>query len=222
MSRIGFVTIGQAPRNDVVDSMVDASLSSHALQTGALDGLDSNAIAALRPQTADHPLVTRLTDGREVVVGKTALLPALQRAIDRAAEQGANPIVVLCTGEFPQLTAPVPLIYPDRLLAGAVNALQPAGRLGVLMPHPDQATMMERKWFIPGRELVLATASPYTGAAELAQRGRVLAQRGAELIVLDCMGYTRAMKETVVQATGIPTILANRLVGRIIEELAAV
>jgi len=36
--------------------------------------------------------------------------------------------------------------------------------------------------------------------------------------VMDCMGYTAEMKQAVATA-GVPTILANRLVGRVVEEI---
>lgn len=219
MTTAGLVTIGQSPRNDIVASMFGTDVPSRLRQAGALDLLDDASIDALVPSEAEHLLVSRLRDGREVVLAKPRVLPHLQRAIDRVVGSGAGLVVVLCTGTFDGLWAPVPIIYPDRLLAGTVNALLPSGTLGVLMPHKGQADMMRRKWSAEGRPVVLGSASPYTHADDLAERARDLVRQGAIMIAMDCMGYTRAMKQVLSESTSVPTILANRLVGRIIEEI---
>lgn len=219
MTLVGLVTIGQAPRADIVPSMFPLGLANTPVQAGALDSLTNDTIASLAPMSDEHPLVTRLRDGQEVVVAKQRIVPFLQRAIDRAVADGAAVVVVLCTGEFPSLTAPVPLIFPDRLLRSVVDALLPAGHLGILMPHEGQREMMLAKWQAAGRTISTATASPYSATADLEQQARLLRDRGADLIVMDCMGFSNAMKQVVARAAGRPTILANRLVGRIVEEL---
>ena len=218
MTTIGFLTIGQSPRPDILDSMFGSS-PAWARQYGALDELSPAEIVALEPTAGEHPLVTRLRSGEEVTVAKERLLPYLQRAADDAVRSGAALLVVLCTGTFSNLHAPVPILYPDRILVNTVNALLPEGTLGVVMPHPGQYEAMQRKWALPGRRFVGASASPYTGGAELARIAGTLAEEGVDLIVLDCMGFTRAMKRKMAETSGRPVVLANRLVGRLIEEL---
>jgi protein AroM len=189
------------------------------VEAGALDGLDAAGIQALAPRDGELPLVTRLRDGREVLVAEERVVPALQGAVDRAVAAGAGLVVVLCTGEFPALTAPVPLVFPDRLLIGTVNALLPQGVLGVLMPAEGQLAWMRGRWTTARRAFVGRSVSPYTGAAALAGAARELSEAGADLIVLDCMGFDRRMKRVVAEAAVRPVIQANRLVGRIVEEL---
>ncbi len=218
MTVIGLLTIGQAPRPDIVDSMFTAK-PNRLLEFGALDDLSRHEIAALEPVAGEHPLVTRLHTGEELVIAKERVLPCLQRAADTAVRQGATLLVVLCTGTFPGLRAPVPIVYPDRLLVATVNALLPVGALGVLMPHPGQYETMAEKWALAGRRFVGGVVSPYDARTELERIGRKLASQGVDLIVLDCMGYTQAMKQTIAEASGRPVVLANRLVGRVVEEL---
>jgi len=215
---LGLLTIGQSPRPDIVESMFGCR-PAWCLEFGALDGLSRQEVAALAPAAAEHPLVTRLRTGEEVTVAKERLLPFLQRAADAAVDAGATLLVVLCTGTFGGLRAPVPLLYPDQLLVAIVNALLPSGTLGVVMPHPGQYTAMKRKWALAGRRFVGVVASPYVASPSLAAAGRELAARGADLIVLDCMGFTQEMKRAVVEGSDRPVILANRLIGRVIEEL---
>ncbi|HET9014671.1 MAG TPA: AroM family protein [Thermomicrobiaceae bacterium] len=220
MTSIGLITIGQAPRGDVVMSMFGQWRPAALTQAGALDQLDDDDIARLAARAGELPLVTRLRDRREVVVSEERIVTHLQGALDRVVAGGAGIVVVLCTGEFPDLTSPVPIIFPDRVLRGVVDAVLPSGTLGVLMPHSGQGPLMARKWTTPARHVVCATSSPYTARAELESRARELARAGAGLIVMDCMGYDRAMKGAVAAASGLPTLLANRMVGRVVEEIA--
>lgn len=221
MHKVGLITIGQSPREDIVGSMFGGSTSLRFVERGALDELSSDEILKLRPEAEELPLVSRRRDGSEVVVAEERLIPHLQAAVDRAARDGATLVVILCTGEFTQLNPPVPAIYPDRVLSHAVEAVLPDGVLGVILPHEGQMTMMRRKWFSPTRRFIGTAVSPYTAPGELAEQAQRLRDDQATMIVMDCMGFDQTMKRTVAEASGLPTILANRLVGRIVEELVS-
>src|SRR2546422_953146 len=74
--RVGMVTIGQAPRVDVVPAMADVlGPDVEIIERGALDGLGGDEIAQLAPESDDEVLVTRLTDGSSVFVGKRGVTP---------------------------------------------------------------------------------------------------------------------------------------------------
>ena len=155
---LGLVTIGQSPRPDICATFAEIIGSGvRIIEAGALDRLTAREIASLAPEHGDVPLVT-VAHGTEVRVGKTAITPPLQRAIMQVVEAGATVAVVLCTGHFEGLTAPIPLIEPDRVLDGFMRAIQPSGRLGVVMPDAGQEGMMRHKW--QGYDLRFATASP--------------------------------------------------------------
>jgi protein AroM len=220
--QVGFVTIGQSPRDDILQSMLPPQLHTSVLQQGALDQLERNEIEDLHPATGEVPFVTRLSDGAEVLVSKKRLMPHLQKAVDTVVKAGADIVVILCTGEFPEISAEVPLIYPDRILKATINALLPKGVIGVVMPHEDQMELMRSKWHTNVRRFAGLAISPYSASGALASAGRKLQDDGADIIVLDCMGFTRNMKALVARDTSRSVILANRLVGRVIEELVVV
>lgn len=219
MPLTGFVTIGQSPRDDIVTSMLPESLHASVLQRGALDNLTANEVYALGPDSGETPFVTRLGDGTEVLVSKVPLMPFVQRAVDDVVDAGASSVTILCTGAFPQISAPVPIILPDRILRANLDAVLPAGKIGVIMPHIDQMELMREKWATAEREFVGEAASPYTASGELTDCARRLTERGADMLVLDCMGFTDEMKQSVKYGTDRPAVLANRLIGRVIEEL---
>ena len=61
MTTIGLITVGQAPRSDVVPDMA-AILGGDVeiVEAGALDGLTREEIAPLAPEGDDEIIVTRL------------------------------------------------------------------------------------------------------------------------------------------------------------------
>jgi protein AroM len=222
MKRTAFITIGQSPRNDILDSMLPTDLHGHILQRGALDNLSRGDVAKLEPDARETPFVTRLSDGTDVLVSKRRLMPFLQSAIDDVERNDVSAVVVLCTGSFPDLTASVPLIFPDNVLRATVGAVLASGRIGVVMPHIDQMIMMREKWETPTRSFFGVALSPYSSSVELRSITEQLIDASVDLIVLDCMGFSAELKEQVASATGVPVVLSNRLIGRVIEELIPV
>mgnify|MGYP002075945622 CR=1 FL=1 len=216
-SVLGLVTIGQAPHEDVTRSMFGNPPAF--IEAGALDDLENNAIESLAPAGDDHVLVTRLADGREVVVGKERLLPFVQAAVDRVVERGASVVCILCTGAFPELRSDALLIFPDRLLTGALDAVLPAGTIGVLMPHPGQHDSMVEKWTNARRTAVTASVSPYGGADGIGEAMRSLVAGGVDMVVMDCMGFDRKMLADARASAPVPVVLANGLVGAVLQEL---
>jgi protein AroM len=219
---LGLVTIGQSPRDDVVTSMLGRLERGAVLESGALDLFDRREIDALAPSSGEQPLVTRLRDGSEVVIGKAAVLPHLRDAVARLEAAGCGTICVLCTGEFPPLGRDALVIYPDRLMVHLLEALLPEGTLGVLMPHEGQHESMVAKWTTSTRSAVTAVASPYTAGDQIGTEVRRLVERGAQAIVLDCMGFNRRMLDDARAATSRPVILANGLVGAVLREVVGV
>jgi protein AroM len=223
--RIGLLTIGQTPRTDLVSAMRPLiGEGVELLEAGCLDGLDPQAVAALAPGPADYVLTTRLADGSSVLVGRRPLEARLAEKVRELVARGASAVVPLSTGDFSQaeVEAPVPLLYPDRILAQAVRAvLQPGRTVAVLTPLPSQVEQVRRKWRpILGERLVVLAATPYDEAAgAVAAAGDRLRQARADLVIMDCMAYLPSMKAIVRERAGCPVMLANSVVARTLGEL---
>ena len=112
--RVGMVTIGQAPRDDVVPEMAELiGPGAEILEGGALDGLSRAEIADLAPEGDHEVLVTRLSDASAVFVAKEKITPLVQRRIDELEAAGAAMTVVLCTGAFKGLRSSRALVTPE-------------------------------------------------------------------------------------------------------------
>lgn len=210
---LGLVTIGQSPREDVARSMFGNSNHPEVVQSGALDALGFAEIDALAPRDGEHPLVTRLADGSEVVIAKERLTALMNDAIQRLERSGATIICVLCTGEFAGLVSDRRIVYPDRVLAGVVDAVLLDGTLGVVIPHSGQRVSMARKWARPRRTVELSVVSPYDESGSFERSAEELISAGADMIVLDCMGYSVDMQAEAQAAVSVPVMVANGVVG---------
>jgi len=219
---LGLVTIGQSPRDDVMPHITPFLPRDVELQhAGALDGLARQQILELAPGPDDYVLHTRLRDGSAVTIGREPIVARVQACIDGLEGEGANPILLLCTGEFPELRGRGLLVEPDRLLLNVIRGLG-ARRLGVMVPLAAQIGKLTGKWASLDAEVAFAAASPYADPAGVARAAEELAGHDLDLVVMDCIGYSRAHKRSVSQATGRPVRLASSIVARVVGELLEV
>jgi protein AroM len=220
-TRVGMITIGQSPRPDVVPEVTAlVGRPIEVIETGALDGLVRTEVRLLAPGPADETLVTRMQDGTEVQVAKRHIAPLLQSCIDRLASQ-ADVLVLLCTGEFPEFHAAVPLLEPQGLVDKIVQAVVgPGGRVGVMVPGAAQVEGSRQKMAAYGLIATVVKASPYTGSAdEIRLAAARLRDSNVKAVAMHCIGYTAAMKDDVRRISGKPVLLARSLVGKVLEEM---
>jgi protein AroM len=220
MRTIGAITIGQAPRDDVVPEMEKLlGPGVRVLQAGALDGLSRAEIAALAPADGQDALITRLVDGSEVIVAKPAILGRLRGCLDRLAP-ATEACVILCAGKFPPFRSPRPVLLPDRLITAAVDGVWEGGRLGVIVPIPHQRAAAVGRWAHVDPQVAVTVASPYQGAGDVMRAAEELRRANVTLTVMSCLGFTSAMKAVVRDVTGAPALLPISLIARFLGELA--
>lgn len=221
MIKIGAITIGQSPRDDVVGDILSIfGEEVTLLQAGGLDGLSREEIQGFAPGPSDYVLISRLRDGSSVVFAERYILPRLQRCIETLEDQGAQLILFLCTGDFPPVFhSKVPLIFPCKVLNGLVPALASRGKIAVVTPTQQQVAQSEKKWREYVAEMTAIPASPYGPPEELEQAARQAAELDVDLVVMDCIGYTVEMKEHFQTVSGKPVVLSRTLAARVVMEL---
>ncbi|SDE30235.1 AroM family protein [Sporomusa acidovorans] len=218
--KIGAVTIGQSPRIDVVPEITGLIGRVELVEGGALDGLAYEEITALAPQAGDYVLVTRLADGRSVKIAEKYILARLQAQIDRLVSEGAEGILMLCSGEFPPFSCPKPLLYPQVLLTNFIGAVAGGKKLGIITPDKDQIPQVTKRWSATGvRAVAAAAGSPYGAEENIWQAAAALKASEVELIVMDCIGFTQHMKDKVAEITGVPVVLPRTVAARAVAEL---
>ncbi|GCE46374.1 protein AroM [Thermosporothrix hazakensis] len=221
MRKIGTITIGQAPRVDVVPELrhwLDADCE--IVEKGALDGLSAAEIAALAPRSTDEDvLVTRLVDGSSVTITHEGVMPLMHQRISELETQ-VSTILLLCTGTFPELEARVPLLVPEKLLYSFVRGIAtPHMTLGVLTPSEQQVPYQQKRWQQVVKHVNARAASPYAAIDDVIAAGSALGRQGVDAIVLDCIGYTLEMKRRIQEQVSCPVILSRAVLARFAAEL---
>jgi protein AroM len=217
---VGVLTIGQSPRTDVTPSIETILGNSVSIvESGGLDSLTHETVHSVEPDEFDTTYISRMRDGKSVKMGKSKLLPLLQAELS-ALEETVDIVLMLCTGDFPTLQTKKPIVYPDKVLNHIVSALLPSGSLGLIIPLEEQRETLLTKWQQDELQIFAEVASPYE-ESDIAGAALALREQGADLIVLDCMGYNEQHKSEAVKGSGLPVLLPRTLVSRVIAEYIA-
>jgi protein AroM len=222
MAELGIVTIGQAPRADIVAQFAALMPPETRIRLrGCLDGMARADIAKLAPVGDEDVLYTKLPDGSETTIAKKHTIARAPAALDQLRRDGAEAIVFACTGAFPDSLRAPDVVFPSGLLAALAGALLPSGKLGLLVPLPAQVTQLARKWQRPGVAVVAEPLIPSADATQSEDAANRIAAHKPDLVVMDCMSYTERHKAIVRQAVRVPTLLAVTTMARIVREMMA-
>lgn len=220
MKCIGAVTIGQAPRPDIMSELT-AFLGPdvRVIEYGALDEFSKAQVQEISPQSTGPLLVTRLRDGSEARIGEDFLIPHLEKCVQRLQDE-AELILMLCTESLPDFGSRRLVLYPGRVLFNVVRALG-AQQVGVLTPAREQLGHQRGRWGKVVPHVVVEAASPYGPPEQLQSAALALVRNDVELVVMDCVGYTQSMKLAVRACVNRPVLLARSALARVAAELIA-
>lgn len=221
MSRsVAVITIGQTPRTDFMPEFERfLGLEVRVVEAGALDDLTGAEVEAIAPETTGSTLVTRLRDGSEVKLGEDFVFPRIQECVRRVEHQ-VDLILLFCTGSFPRLDSRKLILYPDQILFNVVRGVG-VQRIGVLTPAPEQVDRQLERWSRLVPHVAVQAASPYRAPGQLEDALVRFDRNNLDLVVMDCVGYTHAMKSRVRDVLKRPVLLARSIVARVTAELIA-
>ncbi len=218
MKKIGMLTIGQSPRDDILPGLKKIlGKDVEIVEAGALDGKTMEDVKKIPLKVEDYILVSRMRDGTEIKITKKYILPLMQEKLDQLEDQGIRLTVVMCTGKFPQFKSKGLVVTPKEILEGVMAGSIKKGRLGVVYPTAEQMPMAEGEWGRPGVEVYPDTVSPYEPKDVEALLKRLKAQN-LDLILLNCFGFPTEIKRKIEKATGKPVVQANTLVAHVLSE----
>jgi protein AroM len=224
MRTIGFATIAEAPRDDVVPWIRQILPPDiEIVERGNLNGLSPDEIAALGPDPGEVGIVARLKSGGETLLSHKKIFSRMQRIVDELVEDdGADLVVVLCGADWSDIRSPKLVVNPGRLFPGVVSALGYGRKLGIIKPSAGQVEKEQERYRQLGIDAVVTSASPYGGPARLdvaRQAAEMLRDAQCDLVWMTCIGMDVAMRDVVAEVTGTPIILARSILGRVIGEL---
>lgn len=218
---IATLTLGQAPRTDILSVLETYLPSAQIDHFGLLDGMTGSEIEReYAPVTGEKVLISRLLDGTQVQLSAKRVELGVQQKINMLESKNYPVLLLLCTDSFQHLQAKdLLLLEPMRIITAAITAMIGKARLGIVLPLQEQVKEQHVKWKHLPTTSIYAVANPYqTDDDRLAHAAFELKSAGATVILLDCMGYNNNHKTIVQQASGLPVILSNQLVAKLAAE----
>ncbi|MDY3007273.1 AroM family protein [Anaerococcus porci] len=215
------ITIGQAPRNDIISSMGKYLKEFNIIQRGALDGLSKDYIEKnFSPKDSDYVLESKLKSDEYVQFAEKYILEKIQDIIYKE-EKNADLILMLCTGVFEhKFITEKNIIFPQRLIFPVVKELVGNGSLLILVPDESQIPQSKEKWGAIIEKLYCINVSPYAkNQKEFSNAVEYIEKINPDVVFMDCMGYSKEMREFFVEKTGKSVVLGNNLIGKIISEM---
>jgi len=217
--KIGFLTIGQSPREDVLSEILPRLSSTCTIvQAGALDGLSQEEIDRLKPEGGHLPLISRLRNGQAVIISREKILPLLQAQINRLEQEEVEIIALLCTEDFADLHSKKKLLLPFNLLKEEILKLSPSG-LVVFIPLKEQRRMAQAKWRIPRIKLLIEILNPYQDVSNFTLLTSELNRKRNFLLVFDCLGYSISLAQSISMRLAHPNLLPRMILAREINNL---
>lgn len=193
------------------------------VEFGALDDLTPEEIERYLVREGEVGIVTRLRDDSSVLLSHDLILPRMQTMTDRAVEHhGADVLVILCGADWSKLESSRLIINPGQLFPATVMALAAGRKLGIIKPDAGQVERERERYAEKGLVAAVTSASPYAGPERLRlarEAAEYLKAEGSELVWMTCVGMDEAMRAAVAEVTGVPVILAQSLLARIVSEL---
>ncbi|WP_346674110.1 AroM family protein [Enorma phocaeensis] len=221
MRSIAGITVGQSPRIDMTDDIRSKLAPGlELIEYGALDDMTLEEVEReLKPLPGDEVLVSRMRDGRQATFSGTRIVPLVQKRIDEAEAAGADAIILLCTGGFPELRHKVPLIIPQPLFYSVAHALAGGRTIAVMVPDKAQVEQARAWWGDAGLSIQVVQASPYGGLDAIARAARSLRGSNCAFLCLDCMGFSVSMRDIARRESGLDVLLPRTLVASTVSEL---
>lgn len=210
MSELRVITIGQAPRPDLEAEIAQAVPTLRVKLEGALDGLSRAEIDGVRPRDGADTLFTMLPSGEGVAISKAVVTERLRAKL--AAIDG--PVLLACTGAFAGLPERVDLVQPSAVLNALAEAMLPKGRLGLAVPFAEQIPTLGGKRRRPGLDVSAVALKPGSDDATRRRAAEELAATRPDLVLLDCISYSRADKRVFDAVLDCPVLLSVAVAAR--------
>jgi protein AroM len=218
----GVILIGQTPRPDYEEYLKKhLPIGTQMHIKGVLDELSFESIQSLPKDHGEEVLTTLARDGRQITVAARHIHQRIPELICALEKIGADLIILLCTGEFPEYPSHVPLLLPSRILTMNAVAIAEGKRISVIVPLSEQCAQLSKRWSTAGIHPTMHVLSPFHEYLSMHDLSNEISSHTPALVVLDCMGYSEAVKEILQKEVCLPVMAARSLLGHVLEEITS-
>ncbi|EAA7243167.1 AroM protein [Salmonella enterica] len=219
---LAILTIGVVPMSEVLPLLteyIDEQHISHHSLLGKMSREDVMADYAVEP--GDDPLLTLLNDNQIAHVSRQKVEQDLQSVVEVLDNQGYDVIILMSTAAIKSMVARNSiLLEPLRIIPPLVASIVDGHQVGVIVPVAELLAAQEKKWQVLQMPPVYSLANPVHGSEQqLIDAGQALLDQGADVIMLDCLGFHQRHRDILQQALDVPVLLSNVLIARLASEL---
>nr|WP_235192646.1 AroM family protein [Pantoea sp. IMH] len=216
------LTLGSDARRDVRPLLLEQLPEDQLYSVALLDGLNEAEIRGAFGAEADEKVViTRTPEGKDMLLSLARVEEAFQEKIVALEAQGFETILLLGGARFSHLKADrATLLEPYRLLPSLVNAITGEHQVGIVIAREENLSEQRSKWRNLVQKPHFAIASPWKSSDDdLVDAALTLQEKGADVLVLDCLGYHQRHRDFLQKLLGIPVLLSNMLLAKLAAEL---
>ncbi|CNT69098.1 AroM family protein [Salmonella enterica] len=219
---LAILTIGVVPMSEVLPLLteyIDEQHITHHSLLGKMSREDVMADYAVEP--GDDPLLTLLNDNQIAHVSRQKVERDLQSVVEVLDNQGYDVIILMSTAAIKSMAARNSiLLEPLRIIPPLVASIVDGHQVGVIVPVAELLAAQEKKWQGLQMPPVYSLANPVHGSEQqLIDAGQALLDQGADVIMLDCLGFHQRHRDILQQALDVPVLLSNVLIARLASEL---
>ncbi|EEN2226648.1 AroM protein [Salmonella enterica subsp. enterica serovar Mbandaka] len=219
---LAILTIGVVPMSEVLPLLteyIDEQHITHHSLLGKMSREDVMADYAVEP--GDDPLLTLLNDNQIAHVSRQKVERDLQSVVEVLDNQGYDDIILMSTAAIKSMAARNSiLLEPLRIIPPLVASIVDGHQVGVIVPVAELLAAQEKKWQVLQMPPVYSLANPVHGSEQqLIDAGQALLDQGADVIMLDCLGFHQRHRDILQQALDVPVLLSNVLIARLASEL---
>ncbi len=221
---LAIITIGVVPVSEILPLLTD-HISEEQIKTFSLLGNLSydDVMADYAPEPDEEQLLTLLSGNVLAYVGKQKVERALQDVIEVLDNQGFDVILLMSTHRLSNLSVRNGiLLEPERIIPPLVASIVDGHQVGIILPVPEMLKLQHKKWQLLANEPLYELANPVHGTdQDLIDAGKKLVEDGADVLVLDCLGFHQKHRDLLQKSLDVPVLLSNVLIARLASELLA-
>ena len=221
---LAILTIGIVPMEEVLPLLTEYidenQISCHSL-LGNMSREDVMAEYAV--EVGEDPLLTLLRDNQLAHVSRQKVERDLQSVVEVLDNQGFDVILLMSTAAIKNMTARnTILLEPLRIIPPLVASIVDGHQVGVIVPVEELLAVQAQKWQALATPPLYALANPiHDPPHQLIAAGKELLENGADVIMLDCLGFNQRHRDLLQKNLDVPVLLSNVLIARLASELLA-
>ncbi len=219
---MAILTIGVVPLAGVLPLLTEHIREEQIAHISLLGEMTPDEVMAeYAVGDGEKGLLTLLSNNQLVMVSRQKIERDVRSAIAMLDRQHYDVILLLSSEQLTGFTTHhAILLEPQRIIPPLVASIVDGHQVGVIVPVEEIMPMQRQKWLSLEKPPYYALANPFTGSdSELLTASKTLLEQGADVLVLDCLGYYQHHRDVLQKALDVPVLLSNVLVSRLAAEL---